>query len=128
VGVRFSAAVQKGPGAHPASYTTGTGSFLGVKRPGRGVDHPPHLAPRLKKGRSIPLLHLWAFVACSRVNFNFNFTFTFPLPPLKRDGEKFIHENKRCCCKDQEQVNTLSGQNVEFLNVKPGGTHRVTKT
>jgi len=21
----------------------------GVKRPGRGVDHPPHLAPRLKK-------------------------------------------------------------------------------
>ena len=24
-------------------------SFAGVKRPGRGVDHPPHLAPRLKK-------------------------------------------------------------------------------
>jgi len=29
--------------------TKGTGSFPGVKRPGRGVDHPPHLAPRLKK-------------------------------------------------------------------------------
>jgi len=27
----------------------GTGSFPGVKRPGRGVDHPPHLASRLKK-------------------------------------------------------------------------------
>ena len=27
----------------------GTGFFPGVKRPGRGVDHPPHLAPRLKK-------------------------------------------------------------------------------
>jgi len=27
----------------------GTGSFPGVKWPGRGVDHPPHLAPRLKK-------------------------------------------------------------------------------
>jgi len=27
----------------------GTGSFPGVKRPRRGVDHPPHLAPRLKK-------------------------------------------------------------------------------
>jgi hypothetical protein len=38
-----------GPGAHPASYTMGTGSILGVKRPGRGFDHPPHLAPRLKK-------------------------------------------------------------------------------
>ena len=24
-------------------------SFSGVKRPGRGVDHPPYLAPRLKK-------------------------------------------------------------------------------
>jgi len=28
-------------GAHPASYTMRTGSFSGVKRPGRGVDHPP---------------------------------------------------------------------------------------
>jgi len=36
-------------GAHPASYTMGTGSFPGVKRPGRSVDHPLHLAPRLKK-------------------------------------------------------------------------------
>jgi len=46
---RFSAPVQTGPGAHRASYTMGTGSFPGLKRPGRGVDHPPHLAPRLKK-------------------------------------------------------------------------------
>jgi hypothetical protein len=29
--------------------TMGTGSYPGVKRPGRGVDHPPHLAPRLGK-------------------------------------------------------------------------------
>ena len=29
-----------------------TRSFLGVKRPGRGIDHPPHLAPRLKKESS----------------------------------------------------------------------------
>jgi len=49
VGARISASVQTGPGAHPASYTMGTGSFSGVKRPGRGVDHPPHLAPSLRK-------------------------------------------------------------------------------
>ena len=49
VEARFSAPVQTGPGVHPASYTMGTGSFPGVKRPGRGVDHPPHLAPRLKE-------------------------------------------------------------------------------
>jgi hypothetical protein len=45
---KFTAPVQTGPGAHPASCTIGTGSFPGVKRPGRGVDHPPHLAPKLK--------------------------------------------------------------------------------
>ena len=49
VAARFSAPVQTGPGAYRASYTTGTGSFPGVKLPGRGVDHPPHLAPRLKE-------------------------------------------------------------------------------
>ena len=30
-GARFSAPVQTGPGAHPASCTVGTGSFQGVK-------------------------------------------------------------------------------------------------
>jgi hypothetical protein len=49
VGVRFSAPFRTGPGAHPTYYTKGAGSFPGVKRPGRGVDHPSHLAPRLKK-------------------------------------------------------------------------------
>jgi len=48
-GVRFSASIQAGPGAHPASYTMGAGSFTRVKQPGHDVDHPPHLAPRLKK-------------------------------------------------------------------------------
>ena len=38
---RFFTPVQTGPGAHPASCTMGAGSFLGVKRPGRGAD-PPH--------------------------------------------------------------------------------------
>ena len=48
-GARFSVPVQIGPGTHPASYTMGTGSFPWVKRPGRGVEHPPHLAPRMKE-------------------------------------------------------------------------------
>jgi hypothetical protein len=41
VGARFSAPVQIGFEAHPASYTMGTESFPVVKRPGRGVDNPP---------------------------------------------------------------------------------------
>jgi hypothetical protein len=35
---RFSALVQTGPGANPASCTMGTGSFPWVKRPGRDAD------------------------------------------------------------------------------------------
>ena len=49
VGARFPAPVQTGPGAYQTSYTTGTGSFQGVKRSGRGVSTQPHVAPRLKK-------------------------------------------------------------------------------
>jgi hypothetical protein len=37
----FSHTSRPGPGAHPASCTMRTGSFPGVKRSGRGVDHPP---------------------------------------------------------------------------------------
>jgi hypothetical protein len=40
-GERCLPRVQTGPGAHPASCTVDTKSFLRVKRPGRGVDHPP---------------------------------------------------------------------------------------
>ena len=52
MGAGFSAPVQTGPRTHPASCTMGTGSFPGVKRPERGVDHPPHLAPRFRKAYS----------------------------------------------------------------------------
>jgi hypothetical protein len=37
VKTRFSAPVQTDRVAHPASYTMGTASFPGLKRPGRGV-------------------------------------------------------------------------------------------
>jgi len=48
-GARFSAPVQASPGAHSASYIMGTRSFLGVKWPGSGTDHPPHLMLRLNE-------------------------------------------------------------------------------
>jgi len=48
-GARFSELLQTGPRAHPASYTRGTGSFSGVKRPGRGVDHPPPSSAEVKE-------------------------------------------------------------------------------
>ena len=33
-----------------ALVTMGTGSLPGVKRPGRGADHPPHLSAEVMKG------------------------------------------------------------------------------
>ena len=48
-GARFSAPVQTGPGTHPASCTLGTVSFSWVKRPGRGVDHPPPSSADVKE-------------------------------------------------------------------------------
>jgi len=57
----FSAPVQTGPVAHPASCKMGTGSFPGVKS-GRGVTLTPHplLVPWSWKIRALPLLSLWA--------------------------------------------------------------------
>ena len=40
---RFSANSQTYPVAHPSSYTMGTGSFPGVRRQERDVDHPTHI-------------------------------------------------------------------------------------
>ena len=37
------------PGAHPASYTMGTGSLPEVKWPGRGVDHLPPYSAEVKE-------------------------------------------------------------------------------
>jgi hypothetical protein len=49
LGSRFSAPVQTGPGAYPASYAMDNGSFPGVKRPGRGVDHSPPSSVEVKE-------------------------------------------------------------------------------
>ena len=80
VGARFSAPVQTGPGAHPASCTMDTGSLPRVKS-GRGVTLTPHflLVPWSRKGKAIPLLPLWAvrpvqsLTACTRAIFTFTF-------------------------------------------------------
>jgi hypothetical protein len=46
---RFFPPVQTGPETYLASYTMRTGSFPGVKRPGRGVDHPPQSRAEVKE-------------------------------------------------------------------------------
>jgi len=72
----------------------GTGFLPGVKRSGRGVDHPPHLAPWLKKEKSYTSTPIWAFVACSRVNFTFNVCNILLERYLVKDGNNFTLKRK----------------------------------
>jgi hypothetical protein len=55
LGAKFVSHVHTGSGAYPAAYTLGTGSFSGVKRPGRGADNPSLLQPRSRRSRAISL-------------------------------------------------------------------------
>jgi len=68
------------PRGHPASCAVGVGYVPWVKWLGRGADHAlPHLAPRLRKSRSI--IHLFsAFMVCYRVNFTLLFPYRQDCP------------------------------------------------
>ena len=80
MGSRFSARVQTGCEAHPASRKMGTGSVPGIERPGRGVDHPTPSSAEVKERVELYLFPLRAFVVCSRVNYTIVYLFmSFPL-------------------------------------------------
>jgi len=90
VGGEIFALVPTGPGAYPAIYRVRTGSFLGVKLPGRGVDNPPTSSAEVRErvqlhvcspyGPSWPVLG-WSLVLPERefplfaVGKNFNYMF-----------------------------------------------------
>jgi hypothetical protein len=56
---RLSAPVRTGPEAHPASGTMSAGSFVGVKRPGRAVEHLPPFFAEIKER-----VELYIYSAC----------------------------------------------------------------
>jgi hypothetical protein len=86
-GARFFAPVQTGPAAHPASCTTGTGSFPGVKS-GRGVTLTPHplLVPWSWMGRAISLLPPWAVRPVQRLSTCTRVDFILPLTSVVATG------------------------------------------
>jgi hypothetical protein len=74
--VRFSTPVQTGPGAHPVSYTMSTGSFLWVKRPGHGIDHPPPSSTKIKENVE---LYIYSPSCALMAGYRANFTLPFYL-------------------------------------------------
>ena len=77
-GARFSAPIQTCFEAHPSSYAMGTGSFPGVKRPGRGVDHPPPSCAEVKES-----VELYLYSPSGPSWSVLGWTLPLPLPPLK---------------------------------------------
>ena len=65
--------VQTGPGANPSGIGV---PFLEVKRPRRGIAHPPPSRAEIKGRVELYFLPLWAFTKFSRVKFTFTFTHT----------------------------------------------------
>jgi hypothetical protein len=64
-GERFSAPFQTGPGTHPASCKTGTGTFLEVQRPGRDADPSPPSSAVVKKEYSYTSTPAMGRTACT---------------------------------------------------------------
>jgi hypothetical protein len=87
VGARFSAPVQTGPAAHPASYTVDTGFFQGGKRPARGDDHPPPSR---------------VFMAYSRVNYIYKIVNDCILA-VRTEYLGYISSNNTTCCYNSDR-------------------------
>ena len=84
LGTRFSAPVQTGPGAHPASCTVGIGSFPGVKSL-RGVTLTPHpfLMPWSRRSRAIYLYSPYGPYGLYRASVPVQYSYT-STPPMGR--------------------------------------------
>jgi hypothetical protein len=95
VGARFSAPVQTGSGAHPASHTMGTGSLPRVKRPGRGVDHPPPSSAEVKERVELylysPFGSLWPFLAVVTIR-RMDALFSKPVGSACRGNKETLRE------------------------------------
>ena len=114
MGARFSALLQTGPGAHPASCTMGRGLSRCKERPGRDADPSPLLVPWSRKSTSIPVHSPLGRTACTEpqclykgallLSQMFYFASNLPLPE-GRAGTSWGIFN---VCKRSIHQNTLS--------------------
>ena len=86
VGTKISSPVQTRPEAHPTSYTMGTGSFLGIKRPGRHVDHTHPSSAEVKER-----IEFTSKPSVFILGFRVNFTLISALCPANMDGIRAMY-------------------------------------
>ena len=71
----FFTPIHTRPGAHPASYTGGTGLFPGIKQPKYGVYHPLPSSAEVQESGEWYFYSPSDFMAHWRVNFTFYWVF-----------------------------------------------------
>jgi len=75
VGARFSEPIETDPGSHRASCTMVTGSVLGVKQLGQGIDNPPPSSAEVKETVELYLYSTsrpsWSVIGRTLVTFTF---------------------------------------------------------
>jgi hypothetical protein len=141
------------PGAHPASCTMGTGSFLGVKQPGHGADHPPPSSAEVMKGYSYTSIHplgqfrpvtglLYLFILhCNTLVSRKEWTLVkwvqiscyLPPPPphihytpfLSMYNKQRLHVNRKKLEQSRQLVNTRNACNRDINGMQPSGKQSV---
>ena len=117
-GPRFSAPVQTSPGAHPGSYTMGTASFPGVKRPGRGADHPP---PSKRRGHEKVGLYLYSPSGSQWPVIGRTFAFTFiRICGLQMENLNFYFERRQLDEVTESKVEIPPSESYRTENLSGG--------
>ena len=107
----FSAPVQTGTGTQPSSYTMGTGSFPGVKQPGRDFDHAPHLAPVLKKEESYTCIPPVYSLTHSMIIRNFSTNTAYNAATVQWNGRRLPCKN----CNEAQMTAIFSRKYRAFI-------------
>jgi hypothetical protein len=101
---------------HPVSCVYSS-LYRGVKWPTSGVDYPfAFTAEVIKKGRAIPLLPLWAFMACTRVNFIY--TFNWPTAGCCAIKKMNVHDINDDWLRAESLRHEFSSSELKLGNLK----------
>jgi hypothetical protein len=85
------------------------GPSPGVKRPGRGVNHPPHLAPRLNKE--------YSYTSTPSLGLRGLFTFTLPQERYTVCPENVLFKSTRVYCKHRIFNLAASGRQFNYEDI-----------
>ena len=126
VETRYFALVQTVPGDHPVSYMMNTGSFPGIKWPGRDVDHPltssVEIKARVELDTYSPSGPSWSFLRWTSLSFTLRpCSRPLNLPKKNKLSHKALSkENARQNTKNMMRYSVYSpdiNQNISWIRL-----------